>query len=617
MMKKTIVILSTLLLACAIGMSAQNESTLKEINTDEYTFVIEETGEATIKKALPTPGYLNYVKDICTIPETVEFDGKTYPVTKIGKDAFKLSAVRKVIVPGSIKYIDWYAFEESLLSEIDLPETHLTLRAEAFKKTNIKELRIPAQTTLEFSEFFGCLTETPKLQNIFVDKNHPTLMDVDGVLCTRDGCLLAYPSARIGTYVTPKEIKTTSTGAFYGSHLSTIVFSEGMEEVNLGGGMANIGMCREEVRTSNIGDTLIDLNIYLGSSVKRGDIHIMQPPTVYNAVTLHFFNSTPNVDVHYYSVPKAEYDPLFNAPLWIEVPYGCRDAYVDAYAEWKWIHKDGLDVIGERADGVTLESLKIEEEPAIYGDFHNIGDWHFPNTVKGGVVFDNSIAYIINMDKINPEAKVAHWTWYLFTTVWNTPSLTIPDNIEHDGTIYPITEIDDGAFANLRYNDKATNKVQPLKIELNNSIRRIGRCAFQSTFISDIELPASLEEIDYHAFADMKYLTKVICHATTPPLCDENAWFCKTIDAGSGNEVYSKYDNDVTLYVPEGCVAAYKSAVGWRDFKNIVEGTTDINNRVADNTNSTHCYYDLQGRRLNTRPTKGVYIQNGKKYVIH
>jgi len=610
-MKKSIVFISVLLLACAVGMSAQNESTLKEINTDEFTFVIEGTGEATIKKALPTPGYLNYVKDICTIPETVGFDGKTYPVTKIGKDAFKLSAVRKVIVPGSIKYIDCYAFEESLLSEIDLPETPLTLRAEAFKKTNIKELRIPAQTTLEFSEFFGCLTETPKLQNIFVDKNHPTLMDVDGVLCTRDGCLLACPSARIGTYVTPKEIKTTSTGAFYGSHLSTIVFSEGMEEVNLGGGMANIGMCREEVRTSDIGDALIDLNIYLGSSVKGGNIHIMQPPTVYNSVTLHFFNSTPCVDVYYYSVPKAEYTPLFNAPIRIEVPYGCRDAY----AESKRIPMNDSDIIGERADGVTLESLKIEGEPAVYGDFHNIGDWYFPNTVKGGVVFDNSIAYIINTDKINPEAKVAHWTWYLFTTVWNTPSMTIPDNIEHEGTIYPVTEIDDGAFACLRYEDRATKKQQPLKIELNNSIRRIGRCAFQSTFISDIELPASLEEIDYHAFADMKHLDKVICHATTPPLCDENAWFCETIDAGSGNEVYSKRDNDVTLYVPEGCAAAYKSAVGWREFKNIVEGTTGINDRVADNADSTHCYYDLQGRLI-ANPTKGLYIQNGKKVVI-
>ena len=26
--------------------------------------------------------------------------------------------------------------------------------------------------------------------------------------------------------------------------------------------------------------------------------------------------------------------------------------------------------------------------------------------------------------------------------------------------------------------------------------------------------------------------------------------------------------------------------------------------------------YDLQGRRLNAQPTKGVYIQNGKKVVI-
>ena len=29
----------------------------------------------------------------------------------------------------------------------------------------------------------------------------------------------------------------------------------------------------------------------------------------------------------------------------------------------------------------------------------------------------------------------------------------------------------------------------------------------------------------------------------------------------------------------------------------------------------THNYYDLQGRRLNGKPNKGIYIENGKKHV--
>ena len=29
----------------------------------------------------------------------------------------------------------------------------------------------------------------------------------------------------------------------------------------------------------------------------------------------------------------------------------------------------------------------------------------------------------------------------------------------------------------------------------------------------------------------------------------------------------------------------------------------------------THCYFDLQGRQLDSKPLKGLYIENGKKYI--
>ena len=36
----------------------------------------------------------------------------------------------------------------------------------------------------------------------------------------------------------------------------------------------------------------------------------------------------------------------------------------------------------------------------------------------------------------------------------------------------------------------------------------------------------------------------------------------------------------------------------------------------ADNTNADGTMYDLQGRKVIGKPTKGVYIVNGKKTVI-
>ena len=42
--------------------------------------------------------------------------------------------------------------------------------------------------------------------------------------------------------------------------------------------------------------------------------------------------------------------------------------------------------------------------------------------------------------------------------------------------------------------------------------------------------------------------------------------------------------------------------------------TTGIDNHSA--ASSSSLLYDLQGRRLNGKPEKGLYIQNGRKQVV-
>ena len=44
---------------------------------------------------------------------------------------------------------------------------------------------------------------------------------------------------------------------------------------------------------------------------------------------------------------------------------------------------------------------------------------------------------------------------------------------------------------------------------------------------------------------------------------------------------------------------------------------TAIEDRInIDNSSKSSHLYDLQGRRLTDKPTKGIYIQNGRKYVV-
>ena len=59
------------------------------------------------------------------------------------------------------------------------------------------------------------------------------------------------------------------------------------------------------------------------------------------------------------------------------------------------------------------------------------------------------------------------------------------------------------------------------------------------------------------------------------------------------------------------------AAEGWKYFETIEEiedMPTGINATHAISRNGS-CLYDLQGRRLANKPTKGVFIQNGKKVM--
>ena len=90
----------------------------------EYLYVIE-NGEVTLT------GYSGKEKNV-TLPS--EIDG--FPVTVIGKETFKNPAVESVILPNSIKKIDWFAF---------------------FGCINLKSIAIPKSVErIEYGSFDGC-----------------------------------------------------------------------------------------------------------------------------------------------------------------------------------------------------------------------------------------------------------------------------------------------------------------------------------------------------------------------------------------------------------------------------------------------------------------------------
>ena len=77
---------------------------------------------------------------------------------------------------------------------------------------------------------------------------------------------------------------------------------------------------------------------------------------------------------------------------------------------------------------------------------------------------------------------------------------------------------------------------------------------------------------------------------------------------------------DCKLFVPQGCVEAYRAAELWKDF-NIIEMGTGISEMKNDRVKSEKydAIYDLQGRKIanGQQPmSKGLYIVNGKKVAV-
>ena len=91
------------------------------------------------------------------------------------------------------------------------------------------------------------------------------------------------------------------------------------------------------------------------------------------------------------------------------------------------------------------------------------------------------------------------------------------------------------------------------------AVTTIGEYAFDGcSALTSVDIPASVTMIGEGAFIDCDALTAVYCHWEQPLECDP--MFEETVLANA------------TLYVPDGCVDAYRSVDPWRWFINIEEG---------------------------------------------
>lgn len=148
-------------------------------------------------------------------------------------------------------------------------------------------------------------------------------------------------------------------------------------------------------------------------------------------------------------------------------------------------------------------------------------------------------------------------------------------------------------------------------ITIPNNVRSIGDGAFHDcSNLTSVVMGNGIEYIESMVFANCKALTEVFCYAKEMPLMVNGLKF--VTDAFQGSPI-----EQASLYVPVSKIEQYKSLEPWKNFGNIIPvddavGVVSAHKDCSDTT----IKYDLQGRRLMQKPTKGVYIQDGKKVVV-
>lgn len=225
--------------------------------------------------------------------------------------------------------------------------------------------------------------------------------------------------------------------------------------------------------------------------------------------------------------------------------------------------------------------------------------------------------------------------------------VNVPEQVSYEWKIYTMTSIDDLCFSGYKYLYKIVipSTVKSLGIEcfsgtwglstvtLPDELESLGNSCFFWSGINSIDIPPlvtsigqgcftecyalgkviirsnNLKTISKFCFSDCSNLSEFVCYADEVPEIDSE-----------GTPFYGTKASEGTLYVKKELVDAYKATPGWNVWKNIrpidaFEHPDGINNLISEVKNKEDIY-DLQGRKVTTPQKNGLYIKNGKKFIL-
>ena len=250
-------------------------------------------------------------------------------------------------------------------------------------------------------------------------------------------------------------------------------------------------------------------------------------------------------------------------------------------------------------------TITPEVEPAKEG-FTFSGWSEIPETMPANDVIVTGTFLMIDPVVDNILYKVTDEGLVVTNGENSSGSVVIPAVIEIGGQIYPVIGIGEGAF---KGNTAITS------VSIDNGINLIGASAFEGcNNLIEIIFGSDIVSIGDKAFANFassssaprradEYGITIYCYPKAVPETATNAFENTPIDKA-------------LLLVYDEVINDYADAAPWNKFGTIqgFNGGTGIKSIWAGEGDNAKIY-DLKGRRV-VQPSKGLYIKNGKKYVV-
>lgn len=148
------------------------------------------------------------------------------------------------------------------------------------------------------------------------------------------------------------------------------------------------------------------------------------------------------------------------------------------------------------------------------------------------------------------------------------------------------------------------------QFQMPSGVRELGFNAFRATNLKEIDLPETIEEFGRNTFFACFELKDVYMRHKEAPY-----WINWCVFAAKG-------DITRTLHLYPGSKAKYEAHQYTQNwivyFDNVVEDLepTGIHSVTLDKNTAPKAIYDLNGRRIQNVPSRGIYIQNGKKISV-